>query len=284
MRAFSMATIQALGIKIDNVSLLRAKRLVSRFLSTLHYHQVVTVNPDFIMTARRNKEFRSAVNGSDLVLADGVGIHLPAFLQGKKLSARIPGVDFSEYILAYAQEMGLHIFLATRNDGLSSYVETKAAILVRYPHLNIHGCDVNIHSQRSLKNAQKKVRGDIVLVNFGTPVQDIFLAQLRYIPEQKVRLGIGVGGTFDFWTGKQTRAPIFIQKMGMEWFFRLILQPRRRFKRTFNYVVVFSFLCLWEALRKKARVFELSLRHRMFMLSKSRARFTRAIQQGTYFF
>lgn len=279
-----MATINALGIKIDNVSLLKAKRLVSRFLSIPHYHQIVTVNPDFIMTARLNPFFRSAVNGSDLVLADGVGIHLPAFLQRKKLVARIPGVDFSEYILAYAQEMGLEIFLATRNDGLSSYVETKAAILTLYPHLKIHGCDVNIYSQRSLRNAQKKVHGDIVFANFGTPVQDIFLSQLRYIPHQTTRLGIGVGGTFDFWTGKQFRAPIFIQRIGMEWLFRLILQPRRRFKRTFNYVVVFSFLCLGTAIKEKFRFLSLSFRHHLRTLKRSQSRFTNAIQRSTYFF
>lgn len=67
---------------------------------------------------------------------------------------------------------------------------------------------------------------------------------------QTTRLGIGVGGTFDFWTGKQFRAPIFIQRIGMEWLFRLILQPRRRFKRTFNYVVVFS-SCVLEQLSKR---------------------------------
>ena len=236
------------------------------------------------MTARKNDHFRSAVNGADLVLADGVGINLPAFLQGEKLNARIPGVDFSEYILAYAQEMDLEIFLAVRNDGLSTYVETKAAILIRYPRLRIHGCDVDIHSSRSLANAQRKVRGDIVFANFGTPIQDIFLSQLRYLPQQTIRLGIGVGGTFDFWTGKQTRAPIFIQKIGLEWLFRLILQPRRRFKRTFNYVIVFSLLCLRAALREKIRLYKLSLRHHLLMLNKSRVRFANAIQRNTYFF
>ncbi len=279
-----METINALGVRIDNVSLLRAKRLVSRFLSTTHYHQIVTVNPDFIMTARHDEYFRSAVNGADLVLADGVGIHLPAFLQGKKLNARIPGVDFSEYILAYAQEMNLEIFLATRNDGLSSYIETKAAILTRYPHLRIYGCDVNIHSSKFLINTQKKVRGDIVLANFGAPMQDVFLSQLRYLPGQTVRLGIGVGGTFDFWTGRQTRAPIFIQRIGLEWLFRLILQPRRRLKRTFNYVIIFSLLCLQSAFKDKIRFYELSLRHHLLMLNKSRMRFTNAIQRNTYFF
>lgn len=114
-----MATINALGIKIDNVSLLKAKRLVSRFLSIPHYHQIVTVNPDFIITARLNPFFRSAVNGSNLVLADGVGIHLPAFLQRKKLVARIPGVDFSLNISLHMLKRWVWKFFlpGTRNDG-----------------------------------------------------------------------------------------------------------------------------------------------------------------------
>lgn len=284
MNYLHMASINALGVKIDNVSLPGAKRCVARFLDTPYYHQVVTVNPDFIMIARKSKHFLSAINGANLVLADGVGLHLPAFFQGKKLKARIPGVDFSDYLLAYAQEMGLEVFLATRSDGLSSYVETKAAILTRYPHLIITGCDVNIHSPQALEAAQKKVRGDIVFANFGAPAQDIFLSQLRSIPNQKIRLGIGVGGTFDFWTGKQTRAPVFIQKIGMEWLFRLILQPRRRFKRTFNYVVVFSWLCLLEALKRKLLFFTLSFRHHSLALHKGRTRFTNAVQRSHYFF
>lgn len=245
-----MVTINALGVKIDNISLVEAKYSIARFLRSKRFHQIATVNPDFIMTARKNKDFFSTINNADLSLADGVGINIPAFLENKNLKERIPGADLIDYILAYAQECNYSVFLLARADGLSSYAETKSAMLRRFPWLKISGCDVDIHSQKSLDKTLQKVKGHIVFANFGAPLQDVFLSQLRSFPENGTRLVMGIGGTFDFLTGKKLRAPLFIRKMGFEWLWRLILQPRRRLKRTFNYVVVFSLLCIWESFQR----------------------------------
>lgn len=245
-----MDTISALGVKINNISLIEAKHRIAGFLYSARFHQVATVNPDFVMVARKNEKFLSVINNADLSLADGVGIHIPAFLENKTLKERVPGADLIDYVLAYAQEFNFSVFLLARADGLSSYAETKSAMLRRFPWLKISGCDVDIYSHESLEETLKKVRGAIVFANFGAPLQDIFLSQLRSLPKSEARLVMGIGGTFDFLTGKKRRAPLLVRNIGLEWLWRLILQPRRRLKRTFNYVVIFSLLCVWEALQK----------------------------------
>ncbi|MEP7162258.1 MAG: WecB/TagA/CpsF family glycosyltransferase [Candidatus Moraniibacteriota bacterium] len=239
--------MKALNVRVDNLSLSRAKRMLARFVESGQYHQVVTVNPDFVMLARKNTIFQNVINEADLSLADGVGLNLPAFLQGIELKERIPGSDLTEYLLAYAQEKQLIVFLLARADGLSSYVETKAAILQRYPRSIVRGLDVNTHSQEAINHALAVTHGNIILCNFGAPEQDIFLARLKQVPDSDALIGMGVGGTFDFLTGKLRRAPLIIRRLGLEWLWRLILQPRRRLKRTFNYVVIYSLLCMREA-------------------------------------
>lgn len=245
-----METIDALGVKINALAPERVFSLIEKYLLSSRYHQIATCNPDFIMAARKNPEFKNVLNTVDLALADGVGIHLPAFLQGKTLPGRIPGADLTEYVLAFAEKNRLTVSLLARRDGLSSAQETKEALLHKYPNLLIRGRDVDIRSLEDMDQALEETDSHIVLANFGAPVQDIFLSRLRILAAQgkKIRLAMGVGGTFDFITGKQKRAPLFFRKAGLEWLWRLALQPVRRSKKTFNYVVVYSFLCFREAL------------------------------------
>ncbi len=242
-----MQTINALGLKIDNLSLVDVRLRLAEFFASDRFHQIATVNPDFVMVARKKEDFQEIINAADLSLADGVGIHLPAFLQGKELIERIPGSDLTEYLLAYAQEHHHDVYLLARTDGLSSYEETRAALLHRFPKLIVHGCNVDIHSEQAQTTALENVRGSLVLANFGAPAQDTFLARLRSYPESGARIVMGVGGTFDFYTHKQTRAPKLVRQFGLEWLWRLLLHPRRM-KRTWNYVVIFSLLCLGEGL------------------------------------
>jgi len=221
-----MQTINALGLKIDNLSLVDVRLRLAEFFASDRFHQIATVNPDFVMVARKKEDFQEIINAADLSLADGVGIHLPAFLQGKELIERIPGSDLTEYLLAYAQEHHHDVYLLARTDGLSSYEETRAALLHRFPKLIVHGCNVDIHSEQAQTTALENVRS---------------------YPESGARIVMGVGGTFDFYTHKQTRAPKLVRQFGLEWLWRLLLHPRRM-KRTWNYVVIFSLLCLGEGL------------------------------------
>jgi N-acetylglucosaminyldiphosphoundecaprenol N-acetyl-beta-D-mannosaminyltransferase len=135
-------------------------------------------------------------------------------------------------ILRLADERELSVFLACRADGLSTFEETREAILKVFPELDISGDNINI------KNVPYQIldtRYQILLCNFGAPHQEVFINSLK---DDKIRLAMGVGGSFDFLTGKVKRAPVFLRQIGLEWLWRLILQPGR-IKRIFRAVIVF---------------------------------------------
>jgi len=127
------------------------------------------------------------------------------------------------------------VFVAVREGGLSSYTDVREAVMSTYPNIVLDGADIDPRSDVVPDTIQNAT---VVLCNFGAPEQERFLESLRGNPGS-IRLAIGVGGSFDFLIGKRKRAPRFIRSLGLEWLFRLAIQPSR-IKRT----VVFPFLWL----------------------------------------
>ena len=157
-----------------------------------------------------------------------------------------------EEILRIANEKRLSVFLAIRKDGLSSYEEVKDSMLKKYPDIGIHGIEIDCHSDRSDSEAEESAvyrkrfldyarndtaMRDIVFCNFGAPYQELFLSDLKN-NRGNIRLAMGVGGAFDFLTGKVPRAPKCLRTIGLEWLWRLLLQPIR-WKRIWNVVLIF---------------------------------------------
>lgn len=231
---------QIMGVKIDNLSKEEITSRVVDFLSEDKFHQIATVNPEFILEAQRYAEFKNILNACDLRVADGVGIWFAFLRFGKILKTRMAGADLVEEILRIAAGKNYKIFLAVNSGGLSSWEETRDAILQKYPSLNISGASLN----KNTTNYQlQTTNADIVFCNFGAPNQEKFLYSLKNQENGKIRLGMGVGGSFDYLTGKVRRAPKILQAIGMEWLFRLIQQPWEkklsRLKRIFRAVVIF---------------------------------------------
>lgn len=226
-----------LGVKIDNLSQAEISNKVRKFLEDPHFHQIATVNPEFILTAQQNPVFRHILNNTDLNLPDGVGLHLAFWLQGLSLKFRWPGADLLEYILEIAQELNLPIFLVCREDGLSHYEEIKKLLEEKYPKSIVLGLSC---PRQSVDIAENIPDDAVVLCNFGAPWQEIFLFGLK---NAKIRLSLGVGGSFDYLTKKLPRAPKAMRKLGLEWLWRLILQPKR-IKRIFRATIVFPWLLI----------------------------------------
>lgn len=256
-----------LGISIDTLSRTEILDRISGFLDDSAYHRIATVNPEFILLAEKDMAFRQSLLDADLRIADGVGIILAlaasrilgqvglfssstSTYEGEgregflKRLTRFPGADLMEEILKIANERHLSVYLAVRADGLSSYEEVKAAIVKKYLNITIGGANIDIADCRvqiadskcvALQSEIKNLQSAIILCNFGAPEQEIFLAKLH---DTGAHLGIGVGGSFDYLTGKIRRAPRWMRSLGLEWLWRLILQPRR-FRRIWNAVVVF---------------------------------------------
>jgi len=224
--------MEVLNVKIDNLSKKEILNQIELFLAEPRFHRIVTINPEFILEAQKNPEFRDVLNASDLNVADGVGIWFAFLRFGRILKTRLAGADLMLEILRLAQEKNLKIFLAANKNGLSTWQETRTAILKIYPRLIISGANVDI------KNTDDRLlmtNDTLLLCNFGAPFQELFINQVKC---DTIRLAMGVGGAFDFLTGKIKRAPKWMRKLGLEWLWRLILQPKR-IGRIFRAVVVF---------------------------------------------
>ena len=226
-----------LEVEIDNLSRNEILKKIEDFLNENKFHQIATVNPEFILEAQKNEKFKNIINNCALCVADGVGIFFAFLRFGKWLRCRFAGVDLMDEVLRLAQEKNLNIFLATKKDGLSTWQEASSAILKKYPKLEIGGANLDKNS-----DLYQMIDADyqILFCNFGAPSQEIFLDSLKNQNNARIRLAMGVGGGFDYLTGKVPRAPKFMQILGLEWLWRLILEPKYRIKRIFRAVIVFS--------------------------------------------
>ncbi len=227
-----------LGITIDRRSKTELDAAVRKHLMGTSFHRIATVNPEFAVLAKRNDAFLSSLLSADIRIADGTGIAIAGLLSGCHLT-RYPGADFLKTILATANRQESTVYLAIRKDGLSSFNEIRTILRTSFPRLHVRGADLNPISF-SLPDGIRDA--DIVLCNFGAPEQEYFLESLRHT-DSTVRLAMGVGGSFDFLTGKRKRAPEWIQSIGLEWLFRLLIQPKR-ILRIWTATVIFPFLCL----------------------------------------
>jgi len=219
------------------------KRHLEEFLCSGYSHQIATVNPEFLLEARKNPLFFAILKECELLVPDGVGMHLWFWLQGKCMQQRIPGADLIEDIFDVASKMRLTVFLAVKKGGLSSFHEVKNVISKRYPNLNVFGADIDISSDFDVYNVPLSLsQAAIVLCNFGAPEQEIFIFRIK---GGTMRIGIGVGGSFDYLTGKIPRAPKFMRSCGIEWMWRLYIQPSR-WRRIGRVVLWFPLVALFD--------------------------------------
>lgn len=221
-----------LGVRVDNLNRREIKQKVESFLLEDRFHQIATVGPEFVLLAQKDEKFRNILNECDLNVADGVGIWFAYLRYFSFLKARMTGVDLMMKILKMAEKRGMGVFLAARKDGLSSWEETREAILKKSLRLEISGENLNTSETTNYK---LRTTNQIVFCNFGAPYQEYFINSLK---NDRIRLAMGVGGSFDFLTGKIRRAPKIMRLFGFEWLWRLFQQPNR-WKRIWNAVVVF---------------------------------------------
>jgi N-acetylglucosaminyldiphosphoundecaprenol N-acetyl-beta-D-mannosaminyltransferase len=226
-----------LGVRIDNLKKRKILERIGSFLDEEKFHQIATVNPEFILEAQNNLCFRTVLNNCALNVADGFGIRLAFWKYGWHLKARVTGADLMLETLKMAEEKKLKVFLAIRNDGLSSFEEIKKAILENYPTLKIEGAIF----EKNIVCCMLYVTCPVLFCNFGAPYQEIFIDSQK---DAKIRLAMGVGGAFDFLTGKVRRAPVFMRKIGLEWLWRIFQSQawefkKKRLKRIWKAVMIF---------------------------------------------
>ncbi len=250
---------KCLNVKIDNLSqeeiLNRVKNALNQKNQGKTFLQINTVNPEFILEAQKNQKFRDILNAkTSLNIADGIGLKFASWRYGKNLKCRWAGVDLMGEILKIANKNKQRVFLIANKKGLIACQEVAEIIEKIYPDLEIKGVNVaveknkkdlrfkiydlgnNVISLRSLKSYILNHKSDVLFCALGAPQQEILLHNLQ---DTGIKLAMGVGGSFDFLTGKIKRAPKWMRVVGLEWLWRLILEPRYRLKRIWQAVIVF---------------------------------------------
>lgn len=200
-------------------------------------YYIVTPNPELLVIASKDREYKSILNSAKLALPDGIGVMYGAWFVGKPLKQRIAGVDLVKSVCNYISKQPITV--AFLGAGPNIAVKASDCLQKMYPGLKV----VYAQSEWSKELNDKKV--DILFVAFGSPKQEIWIKNnLKNLP---VKIAIGVGGSFDFISGKTPRAPKFLRSLGLEWLFRLAIQPWR-IKRQLS-LVKFVYLVIKQKLQ-----------------------------------
>lgn len=238
-----------LGVPVHPVTSEQTLQLIESWLSAgerARMRHICTVNPEFIMTARRQPPFRAVLQASDLNVPDGVGVTWALRrLTGRRAPERVTGADLVPRIAEVAAQRGWRLFLLGAAPGVAA--RAAAALVAQAPGLmtrSAHGGTPAREHWQSVQDELAAFRPHILLVAFGHPRQDLWIAEHRQ--DLRGMVAMGVGGTLDFLAGEVRRAPRWMRRLGLEWLFRLLLQPRRWLRMT--QLPNFAFRVLYQAL------------------------------------
>jgi N-acetylglucosaminyldiphosphoundecaprenol N-acetyl-beta-D-mannosaminyltransferase len=241
--------IEMMGCYIDNLSMEETLQTIEGFIHSGKPHQHVAMNVDKLVKANRDPELRRIINECALNNVDGMPVVWASRLLGKGLKERVTGVDLFEALMKRSAEKNWRIFLLGAREEVVSGV--KQLYETKYPGLVVAGYRNGYwkpDEEAAVVEQIKTAKPDLLFVAISSPKKEQFLG--RYQAEMKIPFAMGVGGTFDVAVGKVRRAPLWMQKMGLEWFYRFLQEPRRMFKRYFVDDMTFFWLLLKEMGRR----------------------------------
>jgi N-acetylglucosaminyldiphosphoundecaprenol N-acetyl-beta-D-mannosaminyltransferase len=226
--------IDILGQAIDNVVYDDVLAHIDRAVAERRFFHCITANVDHLMKLRRDPAFRAVYRAADLVVADGVPLVWASRWLGTPLKARVNGTALFERIAAHAARCGYSLFFL---GGAEDSAQRAAEVLkARHPRLRIAGIyapplGFDRHDARNaqLQRMIAASGADILIVGLGAPKQENWIA--RHAPGTGVRFAVGVGVSFSLVAGTIARAPRWMQRIGLEWLWRLAMEPRRLWKR-----------------------------------------------------
>ncbi len=220
-----MDATRVLGVRVDCVDMPAALRRIEELVDAGGHHLVATVNPEFVMRAHGDVEFARVLESADLCLPDGSGVVWGARRHGCAIRAPVAGVDLIPPLAALCARRGWRMFLLGAAEGVAA--DLAATLKADHPGLDV------THHAGSAEPASDDVtvalivahRPHILLVAFGAPKQEMWID--RAGGRAGAPVAIGVGGSFDYLTGRVSRAPLWMRRAGLEWLFRLVRQPWR---------------------------------------------------------
>jgi N-acetylglucosaminyldiphosphoundecaprenol N-acetyl-beta-D-mannosaminyltransferase len=234
--------VRILGVPVHPMTTASTLAWVAAAVAARTPRQVCTANPEFVMRAQRDPEFRRVLNAADVVLPDGVGLLWAARRQGVVLPERVAGSDLIYQLAGLAAQHHWRVYYLGAAEGVAA--EAAARLQARYPGLEVAGTfagSPRAEDEAALVARVQAARPHLLLVAYGAPAQD------KWIARNKAQLGvpvsIGVGGAFDFVAGVAQRAPRWVQRLGLEWLHRLAREPWR-LRRILTAVVAFPLAVL----------------------------------------
>ncbi|MEK7644578.1 MAG: WecB/TagA/CpsF family glycosyltransferase [Patescibacteria group bacterium] len=249
-------TIRILGVRIDNLKKNEILAKIAFFLTDGKQHLIFTPNPEMLVDASRDSHFQEILNAGDLNICDGRGIELMA----KMKIERLAGVDLLLEICALAEKTGKTIYFLGSGD-ISGLEKLAKNIKSLHPNLAIAGyhpgpkltlkkfgnstvLNDDEEENKLVVNDIIRKSPDILFVAFGHPKQEKWISKnISRLPS--IKIAMGVGGAFDYLSGKTRRAPRWVRRRGFEWLWRLGREPKR-IGRIFKAIVVFPFLVIFK--------------------------------------
>lgn len=222
------------GVPIDNVSMAEAIDRIESMIALREPRYVVTPNIDHIVRVQKDLAFRGAYEGASLILADGMPLLWAARYLGFRLKQKVSGSDLFAIFPATAAKNGHRLYFMGGRPGAAQ--RSAEVLTARYPGLQVVGVDCpplgferNPAENNAVIRRIREARPDVLFVGLGTPKGELWIQ--RHHRECDVPVSIGIGASFDFVAGIVKRAPSVLQKIGAEWLWRLMQEPRRMYRR-----------------------------------------------------
>lgn len=238
--------INIMGVEFDSLTLSEAVECAETLIAERRASYVVTPNPEIVMTCWDNADAMEAVQNADLVLPDGVGVVYGAKILGTPLKGKLPGIDFATELMRRLAKRGGRVYLLGAKPGIAELAGER--MQEQFPGLIVCGThDGYFQEDAPVIEEINALQPDLLLVCLGAPKQELWMHRNR--PLLKVGLMAGLGGSLDVFAGTVKRAPVFFQKLGLEWFYRLLKEPWR-FKRMMK-LPKFLFACIGKKFRRR---------------------------------
>jgi N-acetylglucosaminyldiphosphoundecaprenol N-acetyl-beta-D-mannosaminyltransferase len=216
---------RVLGVRVDCVDMAGALSRIEAMVGEGGHNLVATVNPEFVMRARKDPEFARVLDAAALSLPDGSGVVWAARRRGCTMDRPVTGVDLIPPLAELCERRGWGLFLLGAGPGVAS--ELAEQLKAARPGLRVasHMGHADAWADEDALRVIRDAHPQVVLVAFGAPKQELWIDRAGRHVDAPVQ--IGVGGAFDYLTGRVPRAPAWMRRAGMEWAFRLARQPWR---------------------------------------------------------
>lgn len=221
--------LEILGIGIDCIDSNEALRQIGQFIASGTPHQIVTANAEIIYQASKNEKMKNVINAAQMVTADGSGVVWASRQLGQPLAQRVTGIDLVNSICEQSAKDKWKIYILGSAPGVADTAANN--IRARFPGCNIVGTHhgyFNEQEEAQIIAELEQLQPDVLFVALGAPKQEYWIAD--HIQQLNIPVAMGIGGSMDVLSGNVKRAPKWMQKMSLEWLYRLLIQPTR-FKR-----------------------------------------------------